>query len=99
MSAKPTHDLAIKRGEYRDGNGETRARWMRVGTVVRHDDGGTSVKLDAIPVGLPDWDGWISVFPRDRDSGDRNDGAGGRGASRGQSARQTGQDFDDDIPF
>ena len=66
MSAKPTHDLAIKTGEYNDSTtGQMKGRWLRIGTVIRHDDGGTSIKLDCVPVGLPAWDGWVSVFPRE----------------------------------
>jgi len=64
MAARPTHDLAVKTGEYLDHTGQPKGRWLTVGTVFRHDDGGTSIKLDAIPLGLPEWGGWISVFPR-----------------------------------
>ena len=65
MSARPTHDLVIKVGEYNDREtGETKARWLTIGTVFRHDEGGTSIKLDCLPVGLPEWNGWVSVFPR-----------------------------------
>lgn len=103
MSAQYTHDLAIKTGEYTDGGGATKGRWLNVGKVFRHDDGGTSVKLDALPV-LASWDGWISVFPR------REPGAGqGQGRGAGQVAHQGGsgsgggapprQEFGEDIPF
>lgn len=41
MSARPTHDLVIKVGEYNDREtGETKARWLTIGTVFRHDEGG-----------------------------------------------------------
>ena len=70
MSARPTHDLCIKTGEYIDPQtGEQKSRWLKIGTVFKHDDGGTSIKLDAIPVGLPDWNGWVNVFPRQRNQG------------------------------
>ncbi len=64
MSATPTHDLCVKQGEYIDRNGEQKGRWLTIGTVFRHDDGGTSIKLDCVPVGSPDWNGWVSVFKR-----------------------------------
>ena len=65
MAARPTHDLAVKTGEYQDRQGQTKGRWQRIGTVFRHDDGGTSIKLDCVPVGIPDWDGWVNVFRRE----------------------------------
>ncbi|MEO5344106.1 MAG: hypothetical protein H7842_12365 [Gammaproteobacteria bacterium SHHR-1] len=108
--AQATHDLAIKTGEYQDASGQTKGRWQRIGTVFRHDDGGTSIKLDCIPVGLPDWNGWVSVFKREDRTGQ---GQGqypgqGQGQSYGQGPRPTGPapapqpgyaGIDDDIPF
>ena len=69
MAARPTHDLTVKTGEYTDAQGQTKGRWLRIGTVFRHDDGGTSIKLDAIPVGIPGWEGWVNVFPREQQDG------------------------------
>ncbi len=113
MSARPTHDLVIKTGEYPDREtGEMKARWLTIGTVFKHDEGGTSIKLDCLPVGLPDWTGWVNVYPRRPHQQDvqappsqpRRNGNGqsdGRG-NGSQGARPTAtphQDFDDDIPF
>lgn len=99
MSARPTHDLAVKTGEYQDRNtGEMKGRWQRIGTVFRHDDGGTSIKLDAVPVGNPEWDGWVSVFKRE----DKTNGAGQQRRQQASPPRQhetPPTDFDDDIPF
>jgi len=64
MSARPTHDLCVKTGEYTDSTEQTRGRWLRIGTKFVHDDGGESYKLEALPVGLPTWDGWVNAFPR-----------------------------------
>lgn len=103
MAAKPTHDLAVKTGEYTDRQtGQVKGRWLRVGTVLRHDDGGTSIKLDAVPVGLPEWTGWINVFPRDQQGQGGQGGNGGQSAQRGPAgapAPATAEDLDDDIPF
>lgn len=83
--------------------------------MFRHDDGGTTIKLDCVPVGLPDWDGWVSVFARD----DPQDNAGQQAPQQAQVSRQAANghqaqnshagtatgplqgpdDFDDDIPF
>lgn len=89
MSARPTHDLCIKTGEYQDREtGATKGRWLTIGTVFRHDDGGTSIKLDAIPVGLANWEGWVNVFPRDKGNGQ---GQKGQGQQQGPSQHGQGQ--------
>lgn len=106
MAAQPTHDLAIKTGEYQS-NGETKARWLKIGTVFKHDDGGTSIKLECLPVGLTDWNGWVSVFKRDEQRQGQGNGAqqqaprrgNGTGRGNGQQAPQNFAEFDDDIPF
>ena len=64
--AAATHNLCVKVGEYTTMGGETKARWQRIGTVFKHDDGGSSIKLECMPVGVPDWEGWVSIFPRDQ---------------------------------
>ena len=62
MSATATHDLVIKNGEYQDHmSGETKARWLNIGTLFTHDDGGLSVKLDCVPIGVPDSQGWVKA--------------------------------------
>ena len=107
MSAKPTHDLAIKTGEYQDSNtGQMKGRWLRIGTVIRHDDGGSSIKLDCVPVGLPEWDGWVSVFPReeqDNFSGSNNQSRSNvrppQNTQQGNGQGRPLQDFDQDVPF
>jgi hypothetical protein len=114
MTTTATHDLCIKTGEYTDRNGETKGRWLTIGTVFRHDDGGSSIKLDCLPVGVPDWNGWVSVFkkkPREEQSPHADFQAppqGGRypnSAAPSQGHRQPSRapaapaDFDDDIPF
>lgn len=107
MSAQPTHDLAIKTGEYADRQtGQQKGRWLRIGTLFRHDDGGTSIKLDALPVGLAGWEGWVNVFPRDQRPPQGHTAPGRRGngshyadARDGHAAPRPYADFDDEIPF
>lgn len=96
-----THDLVVKNGEYQDRNsGETKARWLTIGTVFTHDDGGLSLKIDCMPVGIPDWQGWVKVFPkkpRDDQGGGYGQPAQNRGygqpaaAPRAQHPRQPAQ--------
>lgn len=113
MSAQATHDLVIKNGEYQDHmSGETKARWLNIGTLFTHDDGGLSVKLDCVPIGVPDWQGWVKAFPkkpRENAGGGYQAPAQSRGygqpaaAPRAQQSRAAyppaATDFDDDIPF
>jgi len=106
MSARPTHDLSIKTGEYTDRQtGEQKARWLRIGSVFRHDDGSTSIKLDCLPLGLPDWNGWVNVFPReDLPAGQarRRDEVPTRNAAPPRSTPRPPQSepaWSDDIPF
>jgi len=63
--AKVTHDLVVKTGTYVDGNGEIKGRYKNIGFVMNHDDGGTSIKLECLPIGFPNWDGWISLYKKD----------------------------------
>jgi len=43
-------------------NGETKKKYTPVGTLFVYDDGGMSIKMDAIPVGF---DGKLAVYDRD----------------------------------
>jgi hypothetical protein len=92
MASRPTHDLAVKSGEYQDRNGETRSRWKNIGTMFTRDDGGFAIKIDSLPIGT--WDGWISVFGKE----DRGGGQAGRqGRAAGRQEDMGG--LDDEIPF
>ena len=87
---KKTHDLAIKTGTYTNREGEEKGRYLNIGSILAHEDGGISVKLNCIPVGLTDWEGWVSAFPvKKKDDAEEY---------RQQSA-PTIREFDDDLPF
>lgn len=63
MSMQRTHDVCASNGEYRNSHGETKKRWLNVGSAFTDPaDGRMSIKLDTVPVG-PDWSGWFSLFP------------------------------------
>lgn len=62
---RKTHDLAASAGEYTNSHGEKKKRWVNVGAMFQGDDGRISIKLEAMPVG-PEWSGWFSAFPVDR---------------------------------
>jgi hypothetical protein len=53
-----THDLIAKTGEYTNANGETKARWQKVGVAMSNKQGGTSLLIESIPV---NFDGWVTM--------------------------------------
>lgn len=71
---KKTHDLSASCGEYTDSHGQKKKRWVNCGAIFQGDDGRISVKLESVPVG-PDWSGWFSAFPVNRDRDRAPDGA------------------------
>lgn len=114
MAAKRTHDVIANAGEYTDGQGQQKKRWVKCGSAFTQDDGRISIKLDAVPVG-PDWSGWLSLaVPQEQGHG------GGQQAQRSQAqptqggfrpqlrpmarqqmppAQPTQEIGEDDIPF
>lgn len=80
------YDAVATIGEYKDRNGETKKRYVNVGSVFENDKGNLSLKLDAVPVGQ-EWSGWISFFePKERD-GQRNP-QGGRDVPASEAMRK-----------
>ena len=101
MSAKPTHDLAVKTGEYTTSNGDKKGRWQNVGSIMQKDDGSEFIMLSRWfnPAGVPDLSGkggdsiLLSKFePRQKDNAQQNATSGGRPA-------KSVDDLVDDIPF
>lgn len=113
MTATATHNLCVKVGEYTTMDNQEKKRWQRIGLVFKHDDGGTSIKLECLPVGIPDWDGWVSVFPRDQQQEVQQQQPQQQQSRRQPAHQQQRQqsapnrqqqyappgDFDDHIPF
>lgn len=68
----------------KDKNGKM--RYQKVGAVFESDKG-LSLKLDCLPVGAPEWNGWISLYvPKDK-------------SDRPAPAKGKPADFDDDVGF
>ena len=44
--AKKKYDLAVKAGEYTDGQGNKKNRWVNLGIEMSNDEGGTFIMLD-----------------------------------------------------
>ena len=80
-------DVVARGGEYQDRQGNTKVRWINVGSMFKNNEGKVSIKIDAMPVG--EWDGWLNLF----DPKPRNQTA--------EKPSNPPQDdgFDDEIPF
>ena len=65
-----THDLIAKTGEYVNKEGETKARWTKVGVAMSNKQGGTSILIESIPV---NFDGWVTMRePQPKDAAGSN---------------------------
>lgn len=93
MSSK-THDVTTKVGEFQQ-NGETKARWKNVGSLIKTDKGSMVLLLDRTfnPAGVPGEGNSESVmlqfFKVDND----------RQQQKSQAPVDAGNPYEDDIPF
>lgn len=62
MASQRTHDVSATIGEYKDAQGNTKKRYINVGSAFTDEQGRVSIKLDAVPVN-PEWSGWLSLYP------------------------------------
>jgi hypothetical protein len=78
-------DVIAAVGEYTNAQGQTKKRFVKVGSAWDKGQQGFSIKLDTIPAGN-DWDGWLTArVPLERQDKPRQ-------------AQQAPMD-DDSIPF
>ena len=59
-TVQKTMDAVITTGEYTDNQGNLKKKYMNIGTLFVYQDGGLSLKLDAMPIG----GGNISFYDR-----------------------------------
>jgi len=50
-TVQKTMDAVIVTGEYQDQQGNQKKKYMNIGTLFVYQDGGMSLKLDAMPIG------------------------------------------------
>jgi hypothetical protein len=99
MAARKVKELAVKVREYQNNQGETKAVWKNVGSMMKTDDGGFFLILDRTfnPAGLPNPENrdtfMVSVF----DVKDDNQQAPQQQRQAPAPQQHTG--FSDDIPF
>lgn len=113
--ATKLYDLAVKTGEYTDGQGQIKGRWQNVGAVMKNNDGGKFIMLAKWfnPAGVPDLTGkgatsesiLLSMFePKQQGQGQAPAAAPAQrpAAQRPAAPRPAPapqQDYEDDIPF
>jgi len=61
MPSTRTHEVVATIGEYTDAQGQTKKRYINIGSAFTDDQGRISIKLDAVPVS-PEWSGWVSLY-------------------------------------
>lgn len=104
MGAKKVKELGVKTGSY-TVNGEEKARWKNVGSMMKGDDGSYFLLLDTTfnPAGVPNPDNrdnvLISVFDLRDESGERPPQRQVAPAQRQAPASQVAPAGDSDIPF
>ena len=49
-TVQKTMDAVITTGEYTDNQGNLKKKYMNIGTLFVYQDGGLSLKLDAMPI-------------------------------------------------
>jgi hypothetical protein len=101
MANTKVKDLVVKLREYTDAQGNKKAMWHNIGSVMRGDDGNEFLMLDRHfnPAGLPNPDNRsnviVSMFDANRDKG----GNGGSAPPAQGGAPAGGRDYGDEIPF
>lgn len=94
MSSQKIYDAVATVGTYQK-DGKEKKRYLTVGAVFKHDDGGMSMKLEALPVSK-DWSGWLSFY-EPKAFGDSGNASTPRARESAPAASES-QD-DSDIPF
>ena len=79
------YDVIATVGEYTNKQGETKKRYLNIGSVIESDKG-MSIKIESIPVG---WTGWAGLYvPKEKEQA---------APAKQQSSGFT--DIDSDLPF
>lgn len=66
---KRKYDATVITGEYQNNAGETKKRYLTIGSVLERGDGSLCMKLEAVPV---NFDGWINFYtPKLKELGEK----------------------------
>jgi len=105
MASKKVYDLAVKVGEYTDGQGKTKGRYQNVGAVLQNDDGGKMILMERWfnPAGVPNPDGratvLISMFEPQQQGGSQPAQSQPQRQQQRPAPAPAADSFDDQIPF
>jgi len=106
--AKKLYDLAVKTREYNDNEGNKKANWLNVGSVMQSDDGNKFLLVSRCfnPAGVPDFSGkggdsvLVSMFePRDYSGNKPQQGQSNQQPKPNNQGQGGTDNMDDDIPF
>lgn len=86
---KQVKKLMAAMGSYTDRQGQEKTRWVRIGTMLKADNGKLKLKIDAMPVGS-EFNGWVELFDIDDQQ---------KGQQQAPAPAPQADDFSDDIPF
>jgi len=91
MAVQKTMNIVAITGTYTNNQGQEKKRYLTCGTLFIYDDGGMSIKLDAVPT---NFDGKLAVYEKE----DRNQQQGQQGGyqqqqQQGGYAPQQGQQY------
>ncbi len=95
MATKRIKKLVAIVGKRQTSEGE-KPIYQTVGSMFKNDEGKISLKIDCMPVGCPDWNGWVNVYDLDGERINQQQ------APQQRQPQQAPVDFDnggEDIPF
>lgn len=95
MSTKVLGDVCYPTGSYTDQSGQEKKRWGKCGVLMMNSEGQYRLKLDMIPIGIPQDGGWFAVFPKENKPTQSTQEA----KPQQQGFRETAPATDEDIPF
>ena len=87
-------DIMCPTGKYTTQDGQEKNRWLKCGIMLQTDNG-FRIKMEAMPVGVADFEGWFSVFDKKNDQPNQK-------ASGGQAQQQGFRNApaeESDVPF
>jgi len=87
MAVQKTMNIVATTGTYTDNQGQEKKRYLTVGTLFIYDDGGMSIKLDAIPT---HFNGNLAIYERENRNNSQTNNQGSY-APQGQQYQQPQQ--------
>lgn len=97
------YDVVKAMSKYTDAQGQEKTRWLNCGVIFKNAESGKmSLKMEAIPYGLPDDQGWFALMepqPRQQPASAGHVGFREKPAAPAPATTGSPEFTDDDIPF